>query len=267
MCGYCTERAVLAQHLAALETGIAPHVDPLLLPVHLQEARDWRQVWTVSPAHDDLVATLVMLCRAWSDHVLQVPGLPLHTLLPAATHARLRDWLGTLGLPVAWAWLEDDTAPLPDVLPLQDARDELDAYLGGWLRVGDHLEPAWDEARLHERLLRVSVALDLLLHAAPDDERILLLALSSPGATSPFSAIDLWLQRQATGAVIAHHGVAFILPLLGRCRSATLLASVLRGELDQDALHALHGALARRPDDGTEGTRELRIAIERQLTP
>ncbi|PZQ32695.1 MAG: hypothetical protein DI562_03015 [Stenotrophomonas acidaminiphila] len=65
--------------------------------------------------------------------------------------------------------------------------------------------------------------------------------------------------------MIAHRGVAFVLPLLERWRSGTLLAAVLRGDLDAPALQVLHAALAQRPDDGTEGTRDLRIAVEQAL--
>jgi hypothetical protein len=265
MCGYCAERALLAGRVRALETRTAPQVDPLLLPVHLQEARDWRQAGIDARVQDDLVAALVMLCRAWSDRLLGVPGAPLHALLPPALQARLRDWLATLECPATWAWLDDDAAPLPEVLPVQAARDELDAYLGGWLRLGPHAEPGWDEARLHERLLRVSVALDLLLYAAPDDERITTLALSSPGATSPFSAIDLWLQRRAVRAFLARCSTHSVFPLLRQLRSDTVLAAVLHDDIDPAALRMMQATLQQGAAHATEGADDLRTVLALKL--
>lgn len=264
MCGHCTERAALAERLATPTPWGAASPDPLLLPVHLQEAGDWRQVASTVAGGGDLVLAIIALCRAACARLMQGERASLRDVLAPGLHARLEHWLASLDLPDAWTWLRDE-APAPCPLPLAIARDELDAYLAGWLRVPHALAPAWDETMLHERLPRLSAALDVLHRDAPDDDRLLLLALSSPGATSPFSAIDLWLQRRAVRAVIAHRGVAFVLPLLERWRSGTLLAAVLRGDLDAPALQVLHAALAQRPDDGTEGTRDLRIAVEQAL--
>lgn len=263
MCGHCTERAALAARLATAAGRGAASPDPLLLPVHLQEAGDWRQV-ARAVAGDDLVLAIIALCRAASVRLLEGGDASLRDVLAPALHARFDRWLASLDLPDAWTWLRED-APTSATLPLAIARDELDAYLAGWLRVPHAHAPAWDETMLHERLPRLSAALDVLQRDAPQDDRLLLLALSSPGATSPFSAIDLWLQRRAVQAVIDHRGVAFVLPLLERWRSGTLLAAVLRGDLDASALQSLHAALAQRPDDGTEGTRDLRIAVEQAL--
>jgi hypothetical protein len=265
MCGHCSERAALSERLTMAPMS-ARDADPLLLSLHLQEADDWQRMLSIMPVQDDdLVIAIVALCRTWTQRHAGGTPVPLRDLLSPALHARLDHWLASLDLPDGWAWLRDPDDDTPTSLRLDAAREELDAYLAGWLQVSPGAGAAWDHTTLHERLPRLSAALDVVCGDAPDDGRLILLALSSPGAASPFSAVDLWLQRRATGAVIAHHGIAFVLPLLDRWRSATLLAAVLRGELDHEALHALRDALARRPDDGTEGTRELRIAVEREL--
>jgi len=266
MCGYCTERALLSHRVIALKFRPVPQVDPMLLPVHLQEIRDWRRAWTERPAQDDLMAALVMLCRTWTERILGAAGAPLSELLPPGLHARLRDWLAALALPTAWTWLADDEASLPDFLPLQAARDELDAYLAGWLRLDAHATPGWDEAELHERLLRVSVALDLLLHAAPDDERITTLALSSPGTTSPFSAIDLWLQRRAVRALLARCSTHSVFPLLRQLRSDAVLAAVLHGDIDGDAMRMMQATLHQAPTHATAGAHDLRTVLALLLT-
>ena len=265
MCGHCTERAALAERLSMKSTRGTTGTDALLLPVHLQESDDWRRALAGSPVQDDLVVAIVAWCRSWSERGTGNVPAPLRDALGPRLHARLEHWLAALDLPDAWMWLRGLEADRPMPLALEAARDELDAYLAGWLHVQSGSEPAWDEATLHERLPRLSLALDLLRRDAPDDDRLVTLALSSPGATSPFSAIDLWLQRRAVQAVIAHHGIAFVLPMLERWRSGTLLAAVLRNDLGRDALHALHRVLRQRPDGGTEGTRDLRTAVELAL--
>lgn len=261
MCGHCTERAALAERVLSLETRATSTPDPLLSTVHLQELRDWRQPAWLENAQDDPTAVIVVMCRAWTDRVAGIPGAPLRDVLPGALHARLDAWRRTLDLPSTWAWLGDDAAATPDPLPLQDARDELDDYLAGWLHLSDGVSPPWNEATLHERLPRVSVSLDIIARESPDDARISALALSSPGAASPFSAIDLWLQRRALQALVAHHGIGFVTRLLGHLRSGTVLALVLRGDLDHRELVELQVALQDRPDNGTEGTSDLRGAL------
>ncbi|MBL8256780.1 hypothetical protein J2X02_002625 [Pseudoxanthomonas japonensis] len=261
MCGHCTERAALSARLSMKSAGHATDIDPLLLPVHLQEADDWRHVLAAAAPGDDLVVAIVALCRSWSERLAGAACAPLRTTLGPARHARLGQWLSTLDLPATWTWLCDTEGDPPAVVPLEAARAELDAYLAGWLHVQESVAPAWDEAMLHERLPRVSVALDLVHRDAPGDDRLIALALSSPGAASPFSAIDLWLQRRAMQAAIAYLGPASVLPMLVRGRSGALLAAVLRDGLDRHALRALGEALAQHPDDGTEGTRDLRAAV------
>ncbi len=261
MCGLCTERAALAERVLSLQTRALPAPDPLLSTIHLQELRDWRQPAWLENAQDDPTAAIVVMCRAWTDRVAGIPGAPLRDLLPGALHARLDAWRRTLDLPSAWAWLDDDAATMPDPLPLQDARDELDDYLAGWLHLRGRPARPWSEATLHERLPRVSVALDIVARESPDDARITAVALSSPGAVSPFSAIDLWLQRRALQTLVAHHGIGFVTGLLGHLRSGAVLALVLRGELDAQALLTLHAALQDRPDNGSEGTSDLRTAL------
>jgi hypothetical protein len=261
MCGHCTERAALAERVLSLETRALPAPDPLLSTVHLQELRDWRQPAWLENAQEDPTAVIVVMCRAWTDRVAGIPGAPLRDVLPSALHTRLDAWRRTLDLPSTWAWLGDDAATTPDPLPLQGARDELDGYLAGWLHLRDGASPPWNEVMLHERLPRVSVALDIVARESPDDARITALAMSSPGAGSPFSAIDLWLQRRALQALVAHHGIGFAIRLLGHLRSGAVLALVLRGDLDHQELIALQGALQDRPDNGTEGTSDLRTAL------
>lgn len=262
MCGHCTERAALAERLSAKMARGVVRTDSLLLPVHLQEADDWRLALKTDATEDDPIIAIVSLCRAWSERLTGVAPSPLRDALGPARHVGLQRWLDSLALPLPWTWLRDLEAEPLAILPLEVARDELDAYLTGWLHVGEGNTPAWDDATLHERLPRISAALDVLHRDAPDDDRLVVLALSSPGAASPFSAVDLWLQRRAVGAVIAHRGFAFVLTLLERWRSGTLLAAVLRDEVDPDGLQVLRDALAQRPDDGTEGTRDLRTAVD-----
>lgn len=265
MCGHCTERAALAERLALMSTRGTVDADPLLLAVRMQEAVDWRGALRGMSASDDLVVAIIALCRVLSERTAGGASGALNEALPSPLLARLTGWLGSLDLPETWHWLRDVDG-MPSV-PLQAtaAREELDAYFAGWLQAQVGSAPAWSDAMLHERLPRVSVALDLLCRDAPDDDRLVTLALASPGATSPFSAIDLWLQRRATRTVVAHHGIAFVLPLLDRWRSGALLAAVLHGDLDRAALHGLRAALAQRGDNGTEGMRDLRIAIDRTL--
>lgn len=267
MCGHCTERAALAARLSMKSARSAAQVDPLLLPVHLQEARDWRQLLAGAPLQDDLVVAIVALCRLWSERGENAADSPLQDPVDPDIRKRFDLLLAALDLNDDWSWLREVDGARPIPLLIEAACEELDAYLAGWLHVQSTTAPAWDEATLHERLPRLSTALDLLVREAPGDDRLVMLALSSPGAASPFSAIDLWLQRRATRAVIAHHGMAFVLPLLDRWRSGALLSVVLRDDLQRDALWALRGALAARRDDGTEGTRDLRTAVELALAP
>ena len=234
MCGHCTERAALAERVRSLRTEASPSSDPLLSTIHLQEMRHWRQPAWLAAAQDDPTAALVVMCRTWSDTAQGGSDEPPDDLLPAPLRTRLDAWR---------------------------ARAELDAYLGGWLHLRDRSGPRWDEATLHERLPHVSVALDTLVRDAPEDERLTLLAVCSPGAASPFSAIDLWLQRRALQALAAHHGIAFVAGLLSHLRTGAVLALVLRGDLDEAALLTLHAALRDRPDDGNEGASDLRTAL------
>lgn len=253
MCGHCTERAALAERVRSLRTEASPSSDPLLSTIHLQEMRHWRQPAWLAAAQDDPTAALVVMCRTWSDTAQGGSDELPDDLLPAPLRTRLDAWRARADLPMA-----PTTA---GSLALQDARAALDAYLGGWLHLRDRTGPRWDEATLHERLPHVSVALDTLVRDAPEDERLTLLAVCSPGAASPFSAIDLWLQRRALQALAAHHGIAFVAGLLSHLRSGAVLALVLRGDLDEAALLTLHAALRDRPDDGNEGASDLRTAL------
>ena len=253
MCGHCTERAALAERVRLLRTQPTPSSDPLLSTIHLQEMRNWRQPAWLAAAQDDPTAALVVMCRTWTDAVHGEQDELPHDLLPDRLRAQLEAWRARV-----------DLMPIPatpDPRALQDARAELDAYLGGWLHLRGHTGPRWDEATLHERLPHVSVALDTLVRHAPHDERLTLLAVSSPGAASPFSAIDLWLQRRALQALAAYHGITFVTGLLPHLRSGAVLALVLRGDLDEAALLALHTALRDRPDNGNEGASDLRTAV------
>ena len=261
MCGYCTEHSAFAAHLVALEARVPLVPDPLLLPVHLQEATDWQQTWLRAAAPDDPVAAIVMLCRAWTDRLDGKTGTPLRDVLGPALHERLQQWLAACDLPDAWAWLRHTEGEPPHPLPLDDARDALDAYLAGWLLAQEGTSPAWDEALLHERLPQLSVALDILRRDAPDDDRIHRLAFSSPSTGSPFSAIDLWLQRRAVRALVARRGMASIATLVNRLRSPTLLATVLHGEMDHHDLLHLQAALQGHPDAGSEGAHNLHAAV------
>lgn len=261
MCGHCAERAALADRVLSLKTRVTHAPDPLLLPIHLQEAPDWRQPHWLTAAGHDPVAALIAMCRAWTDHLTDAPGASRHDAFPPGLDAHRDAWRAAQAMPDAWAWLADDAPTLPDPLPLQAACEELDAYLAGWLGVREPSSPAWPDAMLHERLPRVSAALDLVIRAAPDDERITALALSSPGAASPFSAVDLWLQRRAVQALAGHHGIGVIIGLLGHLRSGAVLALVLRNDLDEDRLRALQAAVHAQPDNGTEGASDLRTAL------
>lgn len=255
MCGHCTERAALAERVRALRAEAVPSPDPLLSTIHLQEMRHWRQPAWLAAAQDDPIAPLVVMCRTWTDAAHGEQGEPPHDLLPVPMRDRVQAWRARTDLPTMAA----------GPAALQDALTELDAYLGGWLHLPDRPGARWDDAMLHERLPYVSRALDTLVLYAPDDERLTLLALSSPDTTSPFSAIDLWLQRRALRALASRHGIAFVTGLLPHLRSGAVLALVLHGDLDTAALRMLRDALRQRPDNGDESACDLRTALELML--
>lgn len=255
MCGHCTERAALAERVRLLRKQATPSPDPLVSTIHLQEIRHWREPAWLAAAQDDPIAPLAVMCRTWTDAAHGEQGEPPHDLLPVPMRDRVQAWRARTDLPTMAA----------GPAALQDALTELDAYLGGWLHLPDRPGARWDDAMLHERLPRVSRALDTLVRYAPDDERLILLALSSPGTASPFSAIDLWLQRRALRALAAHRGLAFVAGLLPHLRSGAVLALVLHGDLDPAALHTLRDALRQRPDDGNESARDLRTALDLML--
>lgn len=135
MCGHCTERAALTARLSMKLARGATQVDPLLLPVHLQESRDWRQLLVGAPPQDDLVVAIVILCRLWSERAAGASGSQLQDAMPPDLRMRCDLWLAALDLDDAWSWLRSVDQSFPIPLLVETAREELDAYLAGWLHV------------------------------------------------------------------------------------------------------------------------------------
>ena len=262
MCGYCIETAVFADILEGerLDTH-----ERLFYPTHLQIASDWRgelQSWDLDD-HD--AGALVALCRIWSERLAGSVRTPLKEVLATSAVDALESWLGTLAYPPEWQWvLTLDGCP-PGELPIELARASLGSYIHGWLQQ-ESLEAGWDHETLYDRFLGVSVALDILATAAPGDELLQVLTTRAPRLTPFFNGLDLWLQRRALHACVAHFGVRFIDEHWEELRVEAILPIVIGNLLDNRELTVLCAALQGRSHRrGDLGLPELLHAIESRL--
>jgi hypothetical protein len=264
MCGYCTETAVFAEIIARMKGRLDTH-ERLLYPVRLQEASDWRgelQSWDVDD-HDS--GALVALCRIWSERLAGGECTPLNEVLATSTLDALEGWLGTLAYPPEWQWVLTVDGCLPDELPVELARASLVSYIHGWLQQANP-DAGWDHETLYKRFLGVSVALDILATDAPGDELLQILATRSPRLTPFFNGLDLWLQRRALPACVAHSGVSFIDEHWKGLRVEAILSIVIRNLLNNRELTVLHAALQDRSHKpGDLGLPKLLQAIQSRL--
>lgn len=262
MCGYCIETAVFADIL------VGERLDTHELfwrPTHLQEASDWRGELQSWDADDHGAGAFVALCRLWSERVAGSVRTPLNEVLATCALDALESWLGTLAYPPEWQWvLTVDGCP-PNELPMELARANLNSYIHGWLQQANP-DADWDDETLYERFLGVSVALDILVTDAPDDELLQVLATRSPRQTPFLNGLDLWLQRRALHACVAHFGVRFIDEHWEELRVEAILSVVTSNLLSDRELAALLATFQDRPHKrGDLGLPELRQAIQAQL--
>lgn len=262
MCGYCIETAVFADILAGerLDTH-----ELLWRPIHLQEASDWRgelQSWDLD---EHGAGAFVALCRIWSERVAGSARTPLKEVLATSALDALESGLGTLAYPPEWQWvLTIDGCP-PGELPIELARANLGSYIHGWLQQANP-DAGWDHETLYERFLGVSVALDIVASDAPGDELLMVLATRAPRLTPFFDGLDLWLQRRALHACVAHSGVRFMDEHWEELRVEAILSIVIGNHLNNRQLTVLRAALQDRSHRrGDLGLPELLQAIESRL--
>ena len=167
--------------------------------------------------------------------------------------------------PHEWQWvLALDGSP-PDDLPIELARACLTAYIHGWLQQSNP-EEGWDRETFYQRFLGVSVAMDILATCAPGDELLPVLATRVPRLTPFFDGLDLWLERRALTACVAHSGVSFIDEHWEELRVEAILSIAIRDLLNDQELTALHAALHHRPNKRSDlDLPELLQAIEVRL--
>lgn len=262
MCGYCIETAVFVDILAGerLDTH-----ELFWRPIHLQEASDWRgelQSWDLD---EHGAGAFVALCRNWSERVAGSVRTPLSEVLAPSALDELKSWLGTLAYPTDWQWvLKVDGAP-PDELPIELARANLRTYIHSWLQQANP-DAEWDYQTLYERFLGVSVALDILATAAAGDELLQVVATRAPRLTPFFTGLDLWLQRRALHACVAHFGVRFIDENWEELQVEAILSVAIGNLLSNQELTVLHAALQDRSHKGGDlGLPELLQAIQSRI--
>lgn len=250
MCGYCTEMAALQDLLEVRRGGQIGPRDPLLCPIHLQEASNWRAELSSWNNIDHPGGANVALCRYWSDRLYgkNVAQLGEVALASPAMISHQR-WLATLNYPPEWQWVLCMESSLPAPFPIGLARAKLDAYIAGciWASPGD--PTAWDYKTLNENFLSVSVAFDLVALGAADDTRLHVLATCSPSHTPFFDGLDLWIQRRALNACVAHRGAQFIETHFGQLRIEAIVSVVLGDILSPGDLRDLQASLKDRSDD------------------
>lgn len=262
MCGYCIETAVFAEILAG------ERLDTHKLPwrqIYLQEASDWRgelRSWELDE-HD--AGALVALCRTWSERVSGHVVTSLKEVLAPGSLESLEGWLASLTYPPEWQWvLTVDGAP-PNVLPIRLARARLGSYIHGCLQEASP-NTGWDHKTLYERFLSVSIALDILATRAPGDELLQVVATRAPRLTPAFNGLDLWLQRSALHACVAHSGVRFIDEHWEELQVEAILSVVFSNLLNIRELTVLRDALQSRSNKpGDLGLPELLQAIQSRL--
>lgn len=244
MCGYCTESAALAQLMDEMNHVLIAH-EPLLCPVFLQEASDWRQELASWERLDQPRGVLIALCRHWSECIADASPAPLGDALDADAFAQLQNWLAAQGYaPDAWHAQEVD-APQPSYPSLAQAKKCLDDYLDGWLRASPD-SVAWDSTALNRRFLAISIAFDVVAKSMPADARLIELATLAPIHVPSFDGLDLWLQRRSVQACVAQSGVSFIEEHLDTLRFEAILSVVMSNLLDQRDLLKLQDMLHER---------------------
>jgi hypothetical protein len=265
MCGYCTETAVFTDIIAGIEGGRLGTHDRSLYSTHLQEASDWRgelQSWDLD---DDGAGAFVALCRIWSERLAGSVGTPLSGVLSVSVVEGLESWLKTLTYPPEWQWVLTVDGYPPGELPIEMARASLGSYIHGWLQQANP-DVGWDHKTLYERFLGVLVALDILATHAPGDELLQVLATREPRLTPVLNGLDLWLQRRALHACVAHSGVRFIDEHWEELRVEAILSIVIGNLLSNRELTVLHAALQDRSHKpGDLGLPELLQAIQSRL--
>lgn len=249
MCGYCTESAALSELLEEMKGEFLGVHDPILYPVRLQEASDWRTELGAWESLHHPRGALVALCRQWSECIAGMSPAPLAEALDTDAFTELQCWLVPLGYSLEWRQaLSIDGRP-QNPLPIDLARTKLDAYINGWIQPQPCDAGAWDHKKLAECFLGVSITLDVVAQCAKDDARLELLATSHPNQTPMFDALDLWLQRRALHACVAHSGVGFIRAHLDKLRSEAILSVVMSDLLTPDDLLEVLGPLQGRSRD------------------
>lgn len=239
MCGYCIETAVFADILAGER--FDTH-DLVCRPIHLQEASDWRSELQSWDLDEHGAGAFVALCRIWSECVAGSMCKPLNEVLAPSALEALKGWLGTLAYPPAGQWMLTIDGRPPGELPIELARASLGSYIHGWLQQANP-DAGWDHEKLYERFLGVSIALDILATAAPGDELLKVLATRAPRLAPFLDGLDLWLQRRALHACVAHWGVRFIDEHWEELRVEAILSIVIGNLLNNRQLTVLRAAL------------------------
>ena len=243
MCGYCTETAVLSDLLDEMKDESLETHAPFLYPGHLQEASDWRKELRSWDGHDHPRGALVALCRHWSERIAGMTPIPLGEVLSAGALAELQNWLVTMDCSSEWPWKQCVDGRRPNPPSIELARARLDAYVNDWILPSPFDTAVWDQKKLHERFLGTSIAFDVVVRFAPDDMRLKLLAILSPRQTPFFDGLDLWLQRRALHACVAHSGVRFISEHLDELRIEAILSVVISDLLTRGDLLKLQSSL------------------------
>jgi len=243
MCGYCIESGGISDLLASAEGHLHEPRDRTLCIFHLQQAADWRAELASWEGRDHTSLGQIALCRAWSERIAGNFGAPLSEVLDAGAFIELETWLAALDYPPEWqSVLRIDGCP-PASLPIAPSKARLDSYIDGWLQRPPAGVMDWDQMTLSEWFLSVSVALDIVSREAPGDERLQVLATHDPSLTPYFGGVDLWLQRRALQACVAHYGVGFIDRNLDKLRVEAILSTVMSNSLNERELREVHAFL------------------------
>jgi hypothetical protein len=268
MCGYCTERAAMGDLLGRIKGDPAEAHEPLLRPIQLQEAANWRKELGSWEAHDHASGALVALCRHWCERIAGKIPTPLGDALATDALIELQRWLTTLNYPPEWQWVLCVDGLPPDPLPIELARTTLDSYTDAWIDPSQSDPTAWDHETLHERFLSLSISLDVLAQCAAHDRRLTRLATHSPIKGPFFNGLDLWLQRRALHACVANSGMRFIGENFDKLRDEAILSLIIGDQLAQCDLLELEAALRARTghaaDPGLEDLVEaIRLMVNR----
>jgi hypothetical protein len=270
MCGYCTEQAVIGGLLGVIKGDPAETHEPLLRPILLQEAADWREELSSWEDHDHASGALVALCRHWSERISGKNPAPLSDALATDALANLQRWLSTLSYPPDWQWALCVEGLLAEPLPFELARTRLDSYINAWLEPFQSNVIEWDHGTLYECFPSLSISLDVLAQCAAHDPRLWKLATLSPVKAPFFNGLDLWLQRRALHVCVANSGVQFIEENLDSLRDTAIVAVIMSDLLKDGDLSELEAALRSRrrqpPNSGFDDLFETtRLMIHRRF--